>query len=372
MNLIKSKLSNHKLPVPYLRGSMGKTVEQILAKGSSFKGREGLKFLVIRFSSIGDIVLTTPAIRCIKQQVPGAEVHFLTKKKFKAVTIGNPYIDKFHYLDDNYAATMQAICNEQFDYIIDLHKNLRTLRLWLQTDTRTKWFSYRKLSFQKFVLTKFHINTMPGIHISQRCLNTLKPLGIKDDGKGLDYFIPKSEEIKIEDLPLSHQMGFIAVVIGASFFTKKLPVPKLQELCSKINHPIILVGGKEDFEEGDAVSKIEPVKIYNACGKFNLNESADIIRRAKLVISHDTGFQYIACAFNKPVMAVWGGTSPKLDVEPYYGSAVAQKHTNFIVPGLPCQPCSNFGTRTCPRKHFKCMRLQDVEAIAAKTMLVIG
>ncbi|MBX3255959.1 MAG: glycosyltransferase family 9 protein [Chitinophagaceae bacterium] len=327
-----------------------------------------MKFLVIRFSSIGDIVLTTPAIRCLKQQMPGAEVHFLTKKKFKAVTIGNPYIDKFHYYDNDYKQTISDICNEQFDYIIDLHKNLRTLRLWLETDMRTKWLNYRKLSIQKFLLTKFHINTMPGIHISQRCLNALKPLGIKDDGRGLDYFVPNGEEIKTEDLPLSHQMGFIAIVIGASYYTKKLPVPKLQELCKKIDHPIVLVGGKEDFEEGKAVNDIDPVKIYNACGKFSLNESADIIRRAKLVISHDTGFQYIACAFNKPVMAVWGGTSPKLDVEPYYGSNFPPKHRNFIVPGLPCQPCSNFGTRTCPKKHFKCMRLQDMEALAATTM----
>ncbi|MBX2923141.1 MAG: glycosyltransferase family 9 protein [Chitinophagaceae bacterium] len=327
-----------------------------------------MKFLIIRFSSIGDIVLTTPAIRCLKQQMPGAEVHFLTKKKFKAVTVANPYIDKFHYYDNDYKQTINDICNEQFDYIIDLHKNLRTLRLWLETDMRTKWLNYRKLSIQKFLLTKFHINTMPGIHISQRCLNALKPLGIKDDGRGLDYFVPNGEEIKTEDLPLSHQMGFIAMVIGASYYTKKLPVAKLQELCKKIDHPIVLVGGKEDFEEGKAVNEVDPVKIYNACGKFSLNESADIIRRAKLVISHDTGFQYIACAFNKPVMAVWGGTSPRLDVEPYYGSHVPPKHHNFIVPHLPCQPCSNFGTRTCPKKHFKCMLLQDTDALAATTM----
>lgn len=344
---------------------MGKTPEQILEKGSSFQGRRSLKFLVIRFSSIGDIVLTTPVLRCLKQQMPGVEIHFLTKKKFKAVTIANPYIDKFHYYDDDYRQTIKDVCDEQYDYIIDLHKNLRTLRLWLESDTRTKWLSYRKLSLQKFLLTRFHIDTMPGIHITQRSLNALRTLGIKDDGKGLDYFIPAAEEIKIADLPLSHQMGFMAIVIGASYFTKKLPVPKLQELCRQINHPIILVGGKEDFDEGEAVAGTDPVKIYNACGKFSLNESADIIRRAKMAISHDTGFQYIACAFHKPVLALWGGTSPKLDVEPYYGSAFPAKHTNFIVPELPCQPCSNFGTRTCPKKHFKCMRLQNVEVIAA-------
>ncbi len=345
---------------------MQTTPDRLLAKGSSFDKKRALKFLIIRFSSIGDIVLTTPAIRCLKQQMPGAEVHFLTKQKFKSVTIANPYIDKFHYFDNDFNKTIEQIRAEQFDYIIDLHKNLRTLRLYLETDTKTKWLSYRKLSVQKFLLTKTGINLMPGIHISQRCLNALKPLGIKDDGKGLDYFIPKDEVIQSTDLPLSHRMGYIAIVIGASYFTKKLPVTKLQEICKGIAHPIILIGGKEDSKEGDAIASVDPVKIYNACGKFSLNESADITRQAKLVISHDTGLQYIAAAFQKKILAIWGGTSPKLDVEPYYGSAVAAKHVNYIVPDLPCQPCSNFGTKTCPKKHFKCMNLQDVKAIVSK------
>lgn len=330
-----------------------------------------MKVLIIRFSSIGDIVLTTPAIRCLKQQIPGAEVHFLTKTKFRAVTVANPYIDQFHYFDNNLRQLIRDIRKERYDYIIDLHKNWRTLRIYLETDTKTKWLSYRKLSIQKFLLTKLGINTMPGIHISRRSLDALRPLGIKDDGKGLDYFIPGGEEIEITELPLSHQMGYIAIVIGGSYYTKKLPVYKLQELCLQIQHPIVLLGGKEDREAGTAIAAVDPVKIYNACGKFSLNESADITRKARLVISHDTGLQYIACAFQKPVLAIWGGTSPKLDVEPYYGSATVQKHTNFIVPALPCQPCSNFGTTTCPKKHFKCMHLQDVPAIAEKVRRLI-
>lgn len=333
--------------------------------------RRKLKILIIRFSSIGDIVLANPVIRCLKKQLPEARIHFLTKSKFKAVTEANPYIDQFHYLDKDDKAIIREIVAEQFDYIIDLHKNLRTLRLYLATSTQTQWLSYKKLSLQKFLLTRLGINTMPGIHITQRSINALAPLGIKDDGLGLDYFIPNNARIDEKDLPLSHQMGFIAIVIGASYATKKLPVPKLQELCSRLPHPIILIGGKDDQTEGHEIASIDPVKIYNACGKFSLNESADIVRRAKMVISHDTGFQYIACAFQKPVLAIWGGTSPRLDVEPYYGTAQPQQHTNFIVPGLPCQPCSNYGTKTCPKKHFKCMKDQDVAAIAEAAMRIL-
>ncbi len=325
-----------------------------------------MKCLIIRFSSIGDIVLTTPVIRCIKQQVEGAEVHFLTKRSFKTVTENNPYIDKFFYYDNNLPELIGLLKLEEYDYIIDLHKNIRSLRIRLALDVKT--LSYKKESAAKFLLTKFHINRMSGRHIVLRSLDAVASVGVKDDGGGLDYFISKQDEVSVSDLPLSHAMGYVAIVIGASYYTKKLPVYKLQELCAKIDHPIILVGGKEDIPEGDAVAAVNPIRIYNACGKFTLNASADIVRKARVVISHDTGLQYIACAFNKPVIAIWGGTSPKLDVEPFYGSrflASSNKimYKNMIVPGLPCQPCSNFGTHTCPRKHFKCMKLQDIEAI---------
>jgi len=194
---------------------------------------------------------------------------------------------------------------------------------------------------------------------------------VVDDGNGLDYFIPQSGNIKDSDLPSGHLFGYMAIVIGATHNTKKLPIYKLQEICSKINYPIILIGGKEDFEQGEAVASINQQKIFNTCGKFSLNESADLVRRAKLVISHDTGLQYIASAFQKPVLAIWGGTSPKLQVEPFYGTANTALHKNFIVPGLSCQPCSNYGTKKCPRGHFKCMKNQDTDLIASTAMSVL-
>lgn len=325
-----------------------------------------MKFLIIRFSSIGDIVLTTPVIRCVKKQVENAEVHFLTKKSFKAVTECNPYIDKFFYYDDNIDELIKELKKEKYDYIIDLHKNIRSYKI--RFALRCKTLSYKKERVQKFLLTKLRINTMSGQHIVLRNLDAVRSLGVIDDGFGLNYFIAQKDNVRVEDLPASHSMGYIAIVIGASYYTKKLPVYKLREICSKLNYPIVLVGGKEDVDEGNAVAEIDNVKIYNACGKFNLNESADIVRKSKLVISHDTGLQYIASAFNKPTLAIWGGTSPKLDVEPFYGSrflATQEKvpHKNILVPKLSCQPCSNFGTKKCPLGHFKCMHLQDVDLI---------
>lgn len=328
-----------------------------------------MKFLVIRLSSIGDIVLASPVMRCLKQQVQDAEVHFLTKASFKIVTEANPYIDKFFYYNNNMDELIEELKNENYDYIIDLHNNIRTLKI--KKELKLKSHTVNKLNTQKFLLTKLKINVMPKEHITMRSLKTVESFGVKDDGRGLDYFIPEKDVVPDNDIPTSHSLGYIAIVIGASYYTKKLPVHKLQELCKKIDHPVILLGGKEDVKEGTAIASIDPIKIYNACGKFNLNESADLVRRSKLVISHDTGLQYIACAFNKPVLAIWGGTSPKLDVEPFYGSRFlsTQKnipYENIIVPNLWCQPCSKYGSKKCPLGHFKCMEKQDIDAIVKK------
>ncbi|MEJ7822911.1 MAG: glycosyltransferase family 9 protein [Chitinophagaceae bacterium] len=325
-----------------------------------------IKFLIIRFSSIGDIVLTTPVMRCLKKQVPLSEVHFLTKHLFKIVTASNPYIDKFFYYDNNLNEIIEELKIENYDYVIDLHDNFRSNKI--KRELKKKSFTVDKLTVQKFFLTRLHLNFMPGIHITKRSLETVKSFGVKDDGLGLDYFIPDNDKVSENDLPTSHLAGYIAIVIGASYRTKKLPVHKLQELCIKIPLPVILVGGEEDVKEGMMVSKIDPIKIYNACGKFNLNESADLVRRSLLVISNDTGLQYIASAFKKPIIAIWGSTSPKLDVEPFYGDLFMKHQTgkiyeNIMVPGLWCQPCSKYGRDKCPLGHFKCMKKISIDKI---------
>lgn len=335
-----------------------------------------MKFLVIRFSSIGDIVLASPVLRCLKKQVATAEVHFLTKTNFKAVTVANPYVDKFFYYDKDIRSLINELKNEDYDYVIDLHNNFRSGKI--KRALGKKAYTIDKLNFRKFVLTKLHIDIMPKRHITLRSLDTLAVFGVKDDGGGLDYFIPGEERVKESDIPASHHAGYIAVVIGASYHTKKLPAYKLVALCSDIDHPVILIGGKEDAPVGEQVAEAVGAKVYNACGKFSLNESADLVRRAKLVISHDTGLQYIASAFNKTVLAVWGSTSPKLDVEPYYSQAFlsAQKeipYENILrKPQLWCQPCSKYGNKKCPLGHFKCMKEMDISYIAGRVNYRLG
>jgi ADP-heptose:LPS heptosyltransferase len=321
-----------------------------------------MKFLLIRFSSIGDIVLTTPIIRCLRKTYPEAEIHFLTKKTFKGILEHNPYLDKIHLLEEDLDLVIEQLKQENFDQVIDLHRNLRTLRV-KRALKKVNAIAFDKLNARKFVYTSFKINTLPQKHIVDRYFEAVHPLGVRDDGLGLDYFIPDQDKVKQEDIPTSHSAGYIALVIGAALATKKMPLHKLKELCRTINHPIVLLGGKEDYENGKAIAATDDIKIYNACGKFNLNESADLIRNAKFVITHDTGLMHIAAALQKPIISVWGNTVPAFGMYPYYGRLSKKEYDVVEVKKLWCRPCSKIGYDKCPRRHFKCMEQIHVNEI---------
>lgn len=324
-----------------------------------------MKILVIRFSSIGDIVLTTPVIRCLKKQLPDLELHYLTKKSFAPIFKANPYVDRMHYLEDDLDAVIAKLKEEQFDWVIDLHHNLRTLKVKQALKVPSK--SFDKLNIGKWIFTNFKVNTLPNVHIVDRYMDTVKHLGVKNDGAGLDYFIPAEEEVKANDIPASHQVGYIGLVIGAALGTKQLPLERLKELAAIIEHPIVLLGGPEDAENGAAIAAIDPIKIYNACGKFSLNESADLVRKSKLVITHDTGLMHIAAAFRKPIISVWGNTVPAFGMYPYFGElgglSVSARSAIVEVDGLRCRPCSKIGYNKCPKGHFKCMQQIDLGRI---------
>lgn len=320
-----------------------------------------MKILILRFSSIGDIVLTTPVIRCVATQIPHAEIHYATKKSFLPIIAHNPYISKIHLLDNNLTALIQELKSQNFDLVIDLHKNIRTYKI--KKALKVKSYSFNKLNVEKWLYTTFKINLLPSKHIVDRYFEGIKKLKVINDGKGLDYFIAEKDKVTPKDIPVQHSFGFIGLVIGAALNTKKLPTHKLIELCSLINYPIILLGGKEDFEEGEKIKVIDEVKIYNACGKFTLNESAHLVQQAKIIITHDTGLMHIAAAFKKPIISIWGNTVPAFGMYPYYGR-VSIPNIVHQVNNLFCRPCSKIGYKQCPLGHFKCMNNQKMKKIA--------
>jgi heptosyltransferase-2 len=302
-------------------------------------------------------------IRCLKKQVPDAEVHLLVKESFYSVVEHNPYIDKVHVMAHSFELMIHELKLEEYDHVIDLHNNVRTLRVKKALNKPSS--SFYKLNIQKYIYVNLKWNVMPDVHIVDRYLKTVEQFDVKNDGAGLDYFISEKDETKRNDIPVSHHAGYIGIVIGGAHNTKKYPIHKLKELCSKLDHPVILLGGKEDKKDGDEVASVDPIKVYNACGKFSINESADLIRKSKMVVSNDTGLMHIAAAFKKPVISLWGNTVPSFGMYPYYGENFlsTQKKLPYDilqVNKLSCRPCSKIGYDKCPKKHFKCMENIEV------------
>lgn len=336
------------------------------------------KFLILRFSSIGDIVLTTPVIRCLKQQVKDAEVHYCTRDAYSEIIEHNPYIDKKIYLGHDVSALIDLLKKENYDYVIDLHHNLRTWMIKMKLGIThfglqrnpPKAFSFRKLNFEKWLLVNFKINRLPPVHLVNRYLETVNSFGVQNDGCGLDYFISGKDESVLQQLPPSHQNGYIGFVIGAKHFTKQLPAEKIISICKKINQPVVLFGGVEDIAKGETITKgvnsqlaFDRLQLFNGCGKFSIGESAALVKHASKIITHDTGLMHIAAAFKKEIISIWGNTVPEFGMTPYYGNQQI-RNTPFEIRNLYCRPCTKIGFDKCPKQHFRCMMEQDEQKIA--------
>lgn len=332
-----------------------------------------LKVLIIRFSSIGDIVLTTPVVRSLKQQL-GAEVHFLTKKSFRGILDANPYVDKVYAIQSKTSEIIGELKAEKYDWVIDLHHNLRSLQVkWL---LRSKSRSFDKINFQKWLMVRFKWNALPRVHIVQRYMDTLKKLGVQYDGQGLDYFIPETQEVALREVAAGQSFSrewydllqkgqYIALVIGAAHATKRLPVHKLIEVCKHITQPVLLLGGPDDRAVGEQIVQTAGAHVYNTCGQYSLHQSASLVRQAQQVITHDTGLMHIAAALHKPIVSVWGNTIPEFGMTPFYPDGEDQ-NSSVEVKKLPCRPCSKIGFDVCPKGHFNCMEQIEVEEIVKK------
>jgi ADP-heptose:LPS heptosyltransferase len=314
------------------------------------------KVLIIRFSSIGDIVLTTPIIRCIKQQL-GSEVHYLTKPSFAHIIHENPYIDKIFKLKEPLSETIAELKAEGYDLIIDLQKNMRSYRIGMALHTKT--IRYDKLNVRKWLSVRLKWNLLPEKkHLVDRYFEALQPLNIKDDGMGLDYFIMPEDEYDAQELVKG--IKYQVLVLGATYFTKRIPKEKCVEIISGYSGHTLLAGGKDVSALAKELSQIFPEKVIDFCGKVGLGVSAGFVKHSRRVISGDTGLMHIAAALQKEVIVLWGNTIPEFGMYPYYGFNNSEKQINLEVNGLSCRPCSKLGFDECPKGHFKCMMEQKV------------
>ncbi len=315
------------------------------------------KILIIRFSSIGDIVLTTPIIRTVKKKFPQAEIHFLTKKSFVDLISHNPHVSQVIGMDGSIKDTIHLLKNKQYDIVIDLHKNIRSKKVI--TALRKPTFSFDKLNIQKWLWVNLKWNLMPEKHLVDRYFEGVESLGIKDDGEGLDYFFSENYVWKNE---FSLPEKYIIFAIGGTYSTKRMPFEKMRDLLTNTRQKVILIGGKEDMEVGEKLALND--QVTNLCGKLSIMESAYLIKFANSVITHDTGMMHIACALRKKVITIWGNTHPLLGFYPFYPKDVQSDELRFdFQVDLKCRPCSKLGKKKCPKGHFNCMNLQPIDTI---------
>ena len=307
-----------------------------------------MKILVIRFSAIGDILLTFPVVEALQQKYPTAEIHFLTKPSNKSVL--ELLSGKVHprFLQESLLETANQLRGERYDLVIDLHNNLRTFLLQVLM-LKGSWNRFRKLNFQKWLFTSFKWNTLPKVHVVERYAQAakVKPTSvILADNNGTHV---------VESIP----SNYIAWVLGATFSTKQYPLSKLIETIERLDMPIILLGGDKENVLASSLQAHFP-SLISMDGKTSLTEAALVISKANVVVTNDTGLMHLAAFYEKPMVCIWGNTVPEFGMYPYQSTPVFHAQ----VRNLSCRPCSKIGHNTCPKGHFECMLKQQTKEIS--------
>ena len=307
--------------------------------------------LVVRFSSIGDIVLTSPIVRSLYEH--GFRVDFLTKKSFVDLVRYNPAIDRIWTLEDykSFSELIAELKQQRYSAIFDLHGNLRTLRLRLSM-FKTPFYIYDKCWLNRFLYVNFKIRRECD-HVVLRYAQSLHKAGIPFLNRGLELHLPSY--IRISDLPDKYWV----LVVGAAHRTKQIPEDKAAYLLNRIGGvPVLLGGGKEERSAREILKYAKREKVISFVGKLSLLESAFVIKNAQFVVTPDTGMMHIAAAFRKPMIVIWGNTVPEFGMGPYVPDQEVPIY-QFEVKGLDCRPCHKHGRLSCPKGHWNCMHKQN-------------
>lgn len=302
--------------------------------------------------------MTTPVIRCIRKQIPDVVIHYLTKEKFRQILEHNPYLDTIYTINKDIDEVLLDLIGERYDFIIDLHNNLRSWRVKMALHSPSKAFN--KLNLQKWVRVNLRINILPAVHIVDRYMEATRSLGITNDSLGLDFFLDPGKSDTQLSLPESFQKVYLAIVIGGQHITKMYPVGQLIELCKNLNGNIVLLGGPDDAKNGALIAQEAGLHVFNACGIYSLMESAWLLAGASHVVTNDTGLMHIAAALRKDITSIWGNTIPEFGMYPYFPKGSNAVNNMIEVKTLSCRPCSKIGYDKCPKGHFRCMK--DIES----------
>jgi len=319
------------------------------------------KILFLRFSSIGDIVLTFPVVRAVSEQIPNVEIHYATKNKFVELLSGCPCIFRIHSFTKSTSEIRAELLKENFECIIDLHNNLRSVSLSAYLNIKT--YRYPKLNLQKWLLVNFKWNILRESHVVDRYFESVKKLHVKNPRQNNTFHIPPEAEIRLEDWGVRVK-SFIAIALGAQFQTKQFPFDKLTRLIDKLRDPIVLLGGENEVKLGHRIIDQFPNrKIVNFSGELSILQSAFVVKHAAILVTNDSGLMHIASCFDTPIHLIWGNTVRAFGMFSYRPEH--PKLTTDYEVNLPCRPCSKIGFSSCPKGHHLCMMNIDENKIAS-------
>ena len=321
------------------------------------------KILIIRFNSIGDIVLTSPVIRNLA--IEGYELHYLCKKAYRSLLEPNPYLSQLWLFEGDYKILIKQLKAERFDYVLDLHNNLRSYRIKSQLSCRT--YTLTKSRWRNFLLTRFDWARKQREHIVYRFLDVASPLLTVNVNAMPEFYFPKGKSYGHISLPSKYSV----IVVSTAFYTKNIPVNKLIHFLELSSETWILIGGPDDLQRADQIMQgVKQNNCRSLVGKLSLDESAYVMKESSLVLSGDTGMMHIAAALAVPVVAVFGSTHPILGYTPFSQNT----ESNYAIvenKNIACRPCTRQGRHSCPKKHFRCMNDISVEEIKHQVELLL-
>ncbi len=335
------------------------------------------RILVIRFSSLGDVILTSSFLKVLRKKFPEAQIDFCTKAEYAEILKYNPNITNIIEADNNLTfgklrLLKKSLKENRYNLVIDLHNNLRTSYLKIFLRLHSKVIVFKKYSFRKFLLVKLKINLLKQLPpIYSRYINTLKKITElnENDLKTLpEIFSSDNAKDKLTAIlrenGITDTSNIICIVPGSKHFTKTYPPEYFDELIRLMhndNLKFILVGTSADAHSINEIISKSQENVFDFNDKLNLLELAVLMKISRLVISGDTGPMHIAEALNVPLIAVMGSSVSEFGFYP-----ASEKSVVIENAGLPCRPCSHIGKEKCPKGHFKCMLEIKPEALYNK------
>ncbi|MBN1542768.1 lipopolysaccharide heptosyltransferase II [candidate division KSB1 bacterium] len=322
------------------------------------------KILVIRLSSIGDILLTTPLLRLLRRRFPQARIDFVVKEGFADLLRCHPAITSLIRFAprgglNGLVALRQELRKTNYDLVIDIHKNWRS-RFMTLGFPREAVLRYRKYACQRVLLIWAKINCYPAvIPVHRRYLDALKKYGIADDGEGLEMALnPQTQQemqVWLERNGYRAEEMNIGLAPGAGKTTKRWPAESFARLARLLmRRPdvrIWILGDRDDQTAADQIVRENPARVVDATGRLSLMQSACAIAAMNGLICNDSGLMHLATAVRCPVVAVFGPTTREFGFYPQGERCTVVEHKN-----LGCRPCSAYGSKRCPRRHFRCMK----------------